>query len=274
MANSSQSGVGSAVAVTELKEGIAGELITWGAAGIPTVVGAGLTGQVLTSNGAGDSPTFQAAAGGGVDKISIPLVPGNTGTNVSTATAGSGTVTVAGDVLCRTSTTDASAAFGKYNVGPSLGLVPPALIFNEDPSFSCFFSLLTTTGNFVWQITSGSNALLDAASTTLTAKHFGFVSDTLVCNASNANGTTQTKTDISSGLTFTQQNAYTAVMTGTTDVKFYVNNTLKATHTTNLPTGAYTSDQSLLVFGGRNDSGDTTDRYFNCHGGTLSWNVA
>ena len=45
--------------------GIDGELLTWSAAGVPAVVAAGSSGQVLTSNGAGAAPTFQAAGGGG-----------------------------------------------------------------------------------------------------------------------------------------------------------------------------------------------------------------
>ena len=48
--------------------GIDGELLTWSSAGVPAVVAAGSSGQVLTSNGAGTAPTFQAAAAaGGID---------------------------------------------------------------------------------------------------------------------------------------------------------------------------------------------------------------
>jgi len=54
-----------AVDVAMLANGTDGELITWDAAGAPTVVAAGTADHVLTSNGAGAAPTFQAAAGGG-----------------------------------------------------------------------------------------------------------------------------------------------------------------------------------------------------------------
>ena len=47
------------LAVSALKAGTDGELITWGADGLPTTVGAGISNQVLTSNGAGSPPTFQ-----------------------------------------------------------------------------------------------------------------------------------------------------------------------------------------------------------------------
>ena len=53
------------VAVSDLDNGTDGELITWSAAGAPTTVAVGTAGHVLTSNGAGAAPTFQAAAGGG-----------------------------------------------------------------------------------------------------------------------------------------------------------------------------------------------------------------
>ena len=47
-----------------LANGTDGELITWDAAGAPAAVAVGTATHVLTSNGAGAAPTFQAAAGG------------------------------------------------------------------------------------------------------------------------------------------------------------------------------------------------------------------
>jgi len=51
--------------VAQLANGTDGELITWDSSGNPTTVAVGTAGHVLTSNGAGAAPTFQAAAGGG-----------------------------------------------------------------------------------------------------------------------------------------------------------------------------------------------------------------
>lgn len=62
--------------------------------------------------------------------------------------------------------------------------------------------------------------------------------------AHNSNGTA-TSTDISSGLTFTNYNIYEIVFTPGTDIKYYVNGTLKATHTTNLPT----TGTQILAYG-------------------------
>jgi hypothetical protein len=53
------------VDVADLANGTDGELITWDASGNPATVATGTATHVLTSNGAGAAPTFQAAAGGG-----------------------------------------------------------------------------------------------------------------------------------------------------------------------------------------------------------------
>lgn len=50
---------------TLLADGTDGNLITWDADGHPALVATGSATEVLTSNGAGAAPTFQAAAGGG-----------------------------------------------------------------------------------------------------------------------------------------------------------------------------------------------------------------
>ena len=54
-----------AVTLAKLAAGTDGELITWDASGDPATVAVGTATHVLTSNGAGAAPTFQAAAGGG-----------------------------------------------------------------------------------------------------------------------------------------------------------------------------------------------------------------
>lgn len=53
------------ISYTLLADGTDGNLITWDAAGAPALVATGNAGEVLTSNGAGAAPTFQAAGGGG-----------------------------------------------------------------------------------------------------------------------------------------------------------------------------------------------------------------
>jgi len=77
-----------------------------------------------------------------------------------------------------------------------------------------------------------------------TAHHFGWklIGGAAVMNlwASNADGTTQTITD--TGVTMAANMLRTRlkiVFNPGTDCKFYVNDVLKVTHTTNLPTGAH-----------------------------------
>jgi hypothetical protein len=53
------------VTLAKLAAGTDGELITWDASGDPAAVAVGTATHVLTSNGAGAAPTFQAAAAGG-----------------------------------------------------------------------------------------------------------------------------------------------------------------------------------------------------------------
>ena len=84
------------IALDDLADGTDGELITWDAAGSPAAVGVGTSGQVLTSNGAGAAPTFQAAAGGGdtdhLAQFISGIVPSWTDANTIAWTAGKATV--------------------------------------------------------------------------------------------------------------------------------------------------------------------------------------
>lgn len=58
--------------VADLANGTDGELITWDAAGAPDTVAVGTSGHVLTSNGVGTAPSFQAAGAGDVTKVGTP----------------------------------------------------------------------------------------------------------------------------------------------------------------------------------------------------------
>ncbi len=64
-----------AVDVAMLADGTDGELITWDSSGVATTVPVGTAAQVLTSNGAGAEPTFQAAGGGGSDGWTVVSKP-------------------------------------------------------------------------------------------------------------------------------------------------------------------------------------------------------
>lgn len=75
-----------------------------------------------------------------------------------------------------------------------------------------------------------------AADATFTGRHAGFFIQDGTTYASNANGTTQTKTDISASVTLTNVNVYSIEFT-TASIAFKINGTTAATHTTNIPAG-------------------------------------
>ena len=83
-----------AVTLAKMAGGTDGELITYDASGDPAAVAVGTATHVLTSNGAGAAPTFQAAAGGGA---TIVHAFSNTTTTAYAGTASSFGSVGAGD---------------------------------------------------------------------------------------------------------------------------------------------------------------------------------
>ncbi len=78
-------------------------------------------------------------------------------------------------------------------------------------------------------------------------RQVGFVIDTSgKLYATNGDGTTQKKTEIT-GITITNFNRYRLVFDAGTDVKFYVNETLKVTHTVNLPIAVQTYGPDFMT---------------------------
>ena len=89
------------------------------------------------------------------------------------------------------------------------------------------------TAQVVWM---GIGDGITIGSTNSTTKHYGFFIENGALYASNADGTTQTKSvDISAGITLTEINTFQIEVNSGTNIKFYVNGNLVATHTTNLP---------------------------------------
>ena len=70
--------------------------------------------------------------------------------------------------------------------------------------------------------------------------------------ASNANNTTQTTTDITSSIALDEDYMRVSIAKSLTDIKYYVDGVLVATHTTNLPTGNNSGGGGALVVGGGN----------------------
>lgn len=73
---------------------------------------------------------------------------------------------------------------------------------------------------------------------TSTLRHIAFMLEDGTLYASNADGTTQTRTDVTGSLDITKWNTYSIVYVAATSIQFWINGVLAATHTTNIPSGA------------------------------------
>lgn len=91
----------------------------------------------------------------------------------------------------------------------------------------------TSDRKWFWMCVSAAN--IHTAQTDTTNWLIRFIINGASLFAHNANWTA-TSTDISSGITVTNWNTYEIVFNPWTDIKYYVNWTLRATHTNNLPT--------------------------------------
>lgn len=130
----------------------------------------------------------------------------------------------------------------------------------DDPNLNlvCKFKMYSLTNQDVFVGFTKTSMAAIPADATDTNDHVGFWIADGILYASVADGTTQNKTDISSGLTLTNENLYEIVYTGGTDAKFYVNGTLKATLNTNLPDDA--GNGPILVIGLTSVDGASADK--------------
>ena len=110
---------------------------------------------------------------------------------------------------------------------------------NSRLSFGAVVVTAPTDGSAYW---GTSYVTVTGTTHTYTSvDHYGFkltyASSTGTLSADNNTGSSETATDISSGITLTNVNIYSAKMTDSTNIKFYIGRSLKATHITNLPSG-------------------------------------
>ena len=112
------------IPVGNLADGTDGELITWSAAGAPTTVAVGTTNHVLTSNGAGAAPTFQAAAGGSSQVVQIVNTQTGAVSTTTTTMPADDTIpqnTEGGQVLSLAITPDNTANILKFDIHVIVG---------------------------------------------------------------------------------------------------------------------------------------------------------
>lgn len=166
-----------------------------------------------------------------------------------TATAVSGTVTspsaAAGTPLVRCTTANSNGSKAVISGGGSSTSGSKANFWDKNPQFTGYWRNSTTSGQYVsWALcTSQNTGTIPASGGTATFAHMGFILDVASSvvqgfDCSNANGTTQTTTDSKASVTETNMNTFAVIMTSGTNIKFYVDGSLLATHTTNLPSGS------------------------------------
>jgi hypothetical protein len=113
------------------------------------------------------------------------------------------------------------------------------------------------------------NLSFGGSSTTIntSAKRFGIRGNRTTDSTSesmlvfNHNGTSETSTEVREYTQYTTYNMeymerLTCVVTSGTDIKYYVNGTLRATHTTNLPAAAFTDTSTWFTGYARNNSSE------------------
>lgn len=241
------------ITLAKMAGGTDGNLITYDASGNPAYVDTGLATQVLTSNGAGTAPTFQAGGGGGggfdptttfriFDDFSGGLTTsGNIGDLGWTLGE-----TGSGDVLPRFPN-DSFGAIGIYTGTTSGSVVCINLgkgftttyqgttTFPRDQATHITFRAYTTTANTrFWagllRATSADNSNPD--------QYIAFELDTTV-NANwrgackNGAGTTYTSTTVAPSLTFKK---FEIIINATsTSVEFLIDDVTLGSLTTNIP---------------------------------------
>ena len=208
-----------------------------------SIASVGTSGQVLTSNGAGALPTFQDAAGGTLNSVvstwlNVPNVGGFydlSNTNLFTG-AGGGSTTIDRTGIVRLASSSTSGSGG--TISQNTDTVYITNPWDCDQVFGAVVWVKeTTTQDCFWGVgNSAATAGAVAADATLNDQHIGFFVQDGTLYASNASGSAQTKTDVSTGITLAAYNTYEWTLTGDTNIVFKINGSTVATHSTNLPT--------------------------------------
>ena len=254
-----------AISYTKLADGTDGNLITWDASGVAALVATGTATHVLTSNGAGTAPTFQAAAGGTptVRVVnSVPCIGYTNAQKLENNNGGGGTVSataIGGGISLVPSTGDGARAGFYWDALSNSGL----LDYDDNFEIQVFVNIPSVPPSHeatVAIVTNVSNPGANGAA--FTSTHVGWIEDVAsgavaTLYASNAMASTQTRTDIKADYTHGTSVWLRAIFSGSTNIKFYTNKTLSATHTTNIPTGSV--GNFLLNCSVKNDAGETTD---------------
>jgi len=207
------------VDIADLANGTDGELITWDANAAPAAVAAGTATHVLTSNGAGAAPTFQAVATGGDPKMRVATSFETSG-RFGQAVLGSGVVSFSSDgLIIDAAAAAASSARATWSIEGKLGIALGS------PTFSCGIGL-KNKGTDCDSFFGLGNITVATAGITYTDLHIGFKitwasSGAASLYATQADGSTETA---SGALTTIAANDFLdliLVVNSTTSVDYY-----------------------------------------------------
>ena len=159
--------------------------------GAVQVTGAGTSGQVLTSNGAGVDPTFQAAAGGVTPAFHFSTIFETAGRHSATATGGGTAVYGISGVVIDTSATGTSS----YDLATYIYQISNLLLAGS-PVYSAQVGLTLVGTDFKTFFGLG-NITVTGTDITYTPRHTGFkinraASGTITVVATQADATTET----------------------------------------------------------------------------------
>lgn len=197
--------------------------------------------------------TVSTEIGSSYQTHEIPLIA-TTGTSAIGWTAAACTFTTisAGGyhLLTPTASANLELSVGLPGVGTSAGYSVAANKAIRVKGRARFPDLLDRKG-FGFVVTAAN---IHTAQTDVTNGEVRFVLNGSTMYAQNANGSSATSVDVSSGFTFTNWNTFEIVFVPGVSAKFYINGTLVATNTTNLPTSG-----TLLLAYGVNANGRTIE---------------
>lgn len=222
----------------------------------------------MASNSSTKVPTQQSvkayvdAAGGGGSSVvyaeianMLPNFVMTTGgwasnTNGSGATLG---VSAEGYFRMQSSSSFTSDSLAAYQKSDYSFIDTTYNIFNNDMRITAVIKSIQATNSPSESFFGTVDQIMSTASNipfTKTVKHIGIYrttgSGSSTYTASNANGTTQTSTTFT-GPTNEKFASWRIDYTAGVDIKYYLNGTLMATHTTNLPSGAQTTTGTSLT---------------------------
>ncbi len=234
-----------------------GDIFMVSASGHIVDLAIGSTDQVLTVSATG-YPAWKTTSSSSTPRRNLNVQLNTTNGQKSGATDPTDSTTVNG-VQCSTPGVDGGGSILKINSGAANSQWD---FYDKNPEINIDVDYSAGSATGEGRIWFGDTADTTPPAQSQVSKGMFVMADTvagvITWYAVNATGAANTNTALT-GITSAQQNYWRIIKNSTTNIKFYCNNVLKATHTTNLPSGDCAAT-SWFTLGIDNDTGDTTTR--------------